>query len=44
MTEIVNIDPKKQQKLVKLANARVPRAVRAIYAVAQLTKYQPINE
>lgn len=35
------IDPKKQQKLVKFANVRLPRAVKAIYAVAQLAKYEP---
>jgi hypothetical protein len=40
----MEIDPQKQQKLVKLANVRVPRAVKAIYAVAQLVKYQPTGE
>jgi hypothetical protein len=40
----MEIDPQKQQKLVKLANVRVPRAVKAIYAVAQLAKYAPTDE
>lgn len=40
----MEIDSKKQEKLVKLANVRVPKAVDAIYTVAQLAKYAPTDE